>query len=166
MEIQQEKVQKARDLKDDTIVYQGIRLPCKINQGCCDPSTRTQATIVWFSEDTCTTFQVAKNHARVIKSHQKYFIESIPYTKINPKRFRSKPEKNKIIDGMEKKFTRLQFYPETEVACKYPKPLFKTQNSEIHVKHDIRFDKKKGNFFVHPLHPYQNREKDKNSFFR
>ena len=45
--IQLEKV--IRDLKDNTILYQGIRLPCKNEQGYCDPTTRTQATIVWFS---------------------------------------------------------------------------------------------------------------------
>ena len=30
--IQLEKVQLTRDLKDDTILYQGIRLPCKNDQ--------------------------------------------------------------------------------------------------------------------------------------
>ena len=69
--IQLEKIQLARDLKDDTIVYQGIRLPCKIDQGYCNPTRRTQATIVLFPEDTCTTFQVARIHARKIKFHQK-----------------------------------------------------------------------------------------------
>ena len=65
--IQLEKIQLTRDITDNTIFYQGIRLPCKIDQGYCDPTTRTQATIVWFPEDTCTTFQVAKIHARMIK---------------------------------------------------------------------------------------------------
>ena len=59
------------------MIYQGIRLPCKNDHGYCDPTTRTQATIVWFPEDTCTTFQVAKRHARMIKFHEKYFIQSI-----------------------------------------------------------------------------------------
>ena len=57
---QLEKVKLTRDLKDDTILYQGLRLPCKNDRGYCDSRTRTQATIVWFPEDTCTTFQVAK----------------------------------------------------------------------------------------------------------
>ena len=65
--IQLKKIQLTRDLKDYTIIYQGIRLPCKNDQGYCDP---TQATIVWFHEDTCTTFQVAKIHARMIKFHE------------------------------------------------------------------------------------------------
>ena len=42
-----------------------------------------QATIVWFPEDKCTTFQVAKTHARMIKFHQKHFIESIPFEDTN-----------------------------------------------------------------------------------
>ena len=48
LKIQLEKVQLTRVLKDDTILYQRIRLPCKNDQGYCDPTTRTQATIVWF----------------------------------------------------------------------------------------------------------------------
>ena len=73
--IQLEKVQLTRELKDDTILYQGIRLPCKNDQGYCDPTTRTQATIVWFPEETCTVFHEAKIHARMIKFHQKHVIE-------------------------------------------------------------------------------------------
>ena len=47
---------------------------------------RTQATIVWFPEDTCTTFQVAKIHARMKKFHQTYFIESILYENVKLKK--------------------------------------------------------------------------------
>ena len=50
--IQLEKVQLTRDLKDNKILYQAIRLPCKNDQGYCDPTTRTQVTIVWFPEET------------------------------------------------------------------------------------------------------------------
>ena len=78
------KIQFTRDPKYDTILYQGIRLPCKNDQGYCDPTTRTQATIVCFPEETCTTFQVAKIHARKIDFHQNYFFESILYSDENP----------------------------------------------------------------------------------
>ena len=54
------------------MIYQGIRLPCNNDQGYCDPTTRTQATIVWFPEDTCTTFQVAKIKRKIF-----YTINSI-----------------------------------------------------------------------------------------
>ena len=54
------KVQLTHDLKDDNIMYQEKRLPCKTDQGYCDPTTRTQATIDWFPDDTCATFQFAK----------------------------------------------------------------------------------------------------------
>ena len=66
------------------MIYQGIRLLCKNDQGYCEPTTRVQATIVWFPKDTCTIFQVAKIHARMIKFHEKYFIESILYEQVNP----------------------------------------------------------------------------------
>ena len=86
--IQLEKAQMTRDIKDDTILYQGIRLPFKNDQGYCDPTTRTQATIVWFPEETCTIFQVTKTHARMIKLHQNCFIESIPFEDVNPDQIR------------------------------------------------------------------------------
>ena len=35
--IQLEKVQLTRDLSDNTMIYQGITLPCKNDQGYCDP---------------------------------------------------------------------------------------------------------------------------------
>ena len=72
--IQLEKIQLRRDLSDNTMIYQGIRLPCENDQGYFDPTIRTQATIVWFPEDTCTTFQVAKIHARMIKIHENILL--------------------------------------------------------------------------------------------
>ena len=110
--IQPEKIQLTRDLSDNTMIYQGIILPCKNDQGYCDPTTRTQATIVWFPEDTCTTFQVAKIHARMIKFHEKYFIQSIPYEQVNPSRKQSSNFRN--IHNIENKLTRFQIYQETE----------------------------------------------------
>ena len=129
--IQLEKVQLTRDLKDDNITYQGIRLPCKNDQGFCDHTTRTQATIVvWFPEDICTTFQVAKIHARMIKFLQKFFNESIPFEDVNPDQIRRNNYNFRIIHKIENKLTRFQTYPERELACKYNKPLYKTQYSE------------------------------------
>ena len=127
--IQHEKVQLTRDLKDDTIIYQVIRFPCKNDQGYCDPTTRTQATIVWFPEDSCTTFQLAKLHARMIKFHQKYFIESIPFEDVNLDQLRHSNYKFRNIHNIETKLTRFQIYPETELAYKHTKPF---------TKHDIQ----------------------------
>ena len=63
---QLEKVQPTRDLRVDTIIYQGIRLPCKTTKDIAILQRAHKATIVWFPEDTFTTFQVAKVHARMI----------------------------------------------------------------------------------------------------
>ena len=38
--------------------------------------------------------------------------------------------------GNDNNLTRYQIYPETEFACKYWKPLFKTQNSETLVDYE------------------------------
>ena len=146
--IQLEKVQLIRDLKDDTILYQGIRLPCKNDQGYCDPTTRTQATIVWFPEETCTVFQVARTHSRMIKFHQKHFIESIPFEKVNPTQRGSTKFRN--IHNIENKLTHFQIYHETEFACKYKNPLYKTQYSEIFVEYDEGFDMTTGKIKFDP----------------
>ena len=84
LNIQLVKIQLTRDLKDYTKLCQGIRLPCKNDQGYCDPTKRNYANIVWLPVDTCTTFQFGKIHARIIKFHQKYFIESILFDRVNP----------------------------------------------------------------------------------
>ena len=49
--------------------YRGFHLPCKKDQGYCDPTTRTHGIFVWFPEDTCTIFQVAKNQAQMVECH-------------------------------------------------------------------------------------------------
>ena len=146
--IQLEKIQLTRDLSDNTMIYQGIRLLCKNDQGHCDPTTRTQATIVWFPEDTCTTFQLAKIHERMIKFREKYFIESTPYEQVNPSHKRSNDFKN--LHNIENKLTRFQIYQETEFACKYANPLCKTQYSEILVKYEQGFDMTTGKIKVNP----------------
>ena len=146
--IQLEKIQLTCDLPDNTMLYQGIRLPCKNDQGFCDPTTRTQATIVWFPEDTCTTFQVAKIHARMIKFHEKYFIQSIPYEQVNPSRKQSSNFRN--IHNIENKLTRFQIYQETELACKYRNPLHKTQYSEVLVEYEKGFDMTTGKIKIDP----------------
>ena len=127
--IQLEKLQLTRDLKDDTILYQGIRLPCKNAQGYCDPTTRTQAIIVWFPEETCTVFQVAKIHARMIKFHEKSFIESILFAKVNPTQRGS--NKFRKIHKIENKLTLFEIYHETEFACKYKTHSTKTERMNL-----------------------------------
>ena len=78
----QKKVQSTHDLKDDTKLFQVIRLPRKNNQGCCDRAiTRTQASIVRFPEDQCTTFQAAKIHTRMIRIYLKFFKSNLFYLK-------------------------------------------------------------------------------------
>ena len=117
-------------------------------QGYCDPTARTQATIVWFPEETCTVFQVAKIHARMIKFHQKHFIESIPFEEVNPEQIRSNNAKFRNFHNVENKLTRFQIYPVTELACKYKKPIYKTQYSEILVEYEHGFDMNTGHLIV------------------
>ena len=91
-----------------------------------------------------------KRHARTIKIHQKHFKESIPYEDVNPDHFRQRNYNFRNIHIVEKKLTRFQSYPETELACNYNKPLYKTQYSEILVKYEQGFDMNAGNLIIHP----------------
>ena len=63
----------------------------------------------------------------MIKFHQKYFIESTPYEDVNPNQLRHYNFKFKNIHNIENNLTRFQVYPETELARKYTKTLYKTQ---------------------------------------
>ena len=52
----------------------------------------------------------------MIKFHLKYFIEFIPYDEVSPEKIR---QNFKNINNIDNNLTRFQFYPETELACKY-----------------------------------------------
>ena len=122
--IQLEQEQLTQHLKGDIKLNQGNRFFLKNDQGYCDPTTRTQETIVWLPEDTCTTFQIAEIHARMIMLYKNYSIDSITFNIINSERTRSKPNQYKNTHGIENKLQHFQIYPETEIACKKPKTLF------------------------------------------
>ena len=59
--------------------------------------------------------------------------------------------------------TSLQVYPETELACQYTKPLYKTQSSDILVEYEKGFDMKTGKLIFNP-HATNYSNSDKNSY--
>ena len=74
----------------------------------------------------------------MMKFHETYFLESIPYEQVHQSRKQSTDFRN--IHNIEKKLTRFQIYQETEIACKYRNPLYKTQYFEILVEYEKGFD--------------------------
>ena len=54
------------------------------------------------------------------------------------------------IHIIENKLPRFQIYQETEIACKYRNPLYKTQYSEILVEYKKSFDKTTGKIKFDP----------------
>ena len=74
-----------------------------------------------------------------------------PYEDVNPDQIRQSNFKLRNIHNTEKKLTRFQIYPETELACKYNKPLYKTQYSEILVVYEQGFDMNTGKFIINPM---------------
>ena len=87
----------------------------------------------------------------MITFHQTFFIESIPFEDVNPDQIRQSNYKFRNIHNIEKKMTRFQIYPETELACKYTKPLYKTQYSEFPVEYEDGFDMKTGKLVIHQM---------------
>ena len=87
----------------------------------------------------------------MIKFHQKYFIESIPFDEVNPDQIKSDNAKFRNLHNIENKLTRFQIYPEAELACKYKKPIYKTQYSEILVEYEHGFDMNTGHLIVDPM---------------
>ena len=59
--------------------------------------------------------------------------------------------------------TRWQVYPEPELACKYTKPLYKTQYSEILVGYEDGSDMNTGKLILHPMATSRSTT-DKNSY--
>ena len=113
--------------------------------------------------EACTTFQAAKMHTRMLKFRQYYFIASTSFEKVNPDKIRSKGYRHINIDGIEKKLTRFQIYPETEVACKYETPIYKTQYTEILFEYEKYFDMKTGSLIINPTQTYKIHD-DENSY--
>ena len=62
----------------------------------------------------------------MMKFTEKYLIESIPYEHLNPSCRQSTDFK--IIHDRENKLKCFQIYQETEFACKYRNPLYKTHS--------------------------------------
>ena len=65
---------------------------------------------------------------------------------MNRDQIRQSNYKFRNIHNIENKLTRFQIYPETELACKYKKPLYKTQYSE----YEQGFDMNTGKLIIHP----------------
>ena len=115
-------------------------------------------------EDKCPPFQVARIHARMINFYQKYFVESIPYDKVNPNEIRQNRCGYKNIDGIENKLTRFPFYPETELDCKHTTSFYKRQYSEIFVEYEKGFDMKAGKIFINTNPTHHSSNNNKNSY--
>ena len=67
----------------------------------------------------------------MIKFHQKYFFASIPYEDVNADQIRNTNHIFRNIHIKDYKLTRFRVYPETELACKYNRPIYKTKMNRI-----------------------------------
>ena len=94
----------------------------------------------------------------MIKIHQKYFIESIPFEKVNPIEILSTNFRK--THNIEKKLTRFQIIHETEFAFKYKNPLYKTQYSEKLVEYDKGFDMTTGKIKFDPYATHHLKNED------
>ena len=74
--------------------------------------------------------------------------DKISYEQVNPSRKPCNDFRN--IHDIENKLTHFQNYQETENACKYRNPLYKTQYSEILVEYEKGFDMITGKIKFNP----------------
>ena len=92
---------------------------------------------------------------KVIVTLQQEPKQQLNNEQVNPCRKQSNDFKN--IHDIENKLTRFQIYHETEFACNYSNPLYKTQYSEILVEYEKGFDMTTGKIKFDPggkLKPY------------
>ena len=87
----------------------------------------------------------------MLKFDHKTFFESNPFENVNPEQIKQSNYSFRSIHNIENKLTRFQMYPETELACKYTKPLYKLQYSEILVEYEEGFDMNTGKLITHPM---------------
>ena len=92
-------------------------------------------------------------------------IESTTYEDVSSDQIRQSNYKLRNIHNIENKLTRFLIYPETELACKYNKALYKTQFSETLVEYEQDFDMNTGKLIIHP-HATQYSTCDKNSYIQ
>ena len=99
----------------------------------------------------------------MIKLHQNFFIESIPFEDVNPVQIRHTNQKLRNIHNKENKLTRFQLYPETEFACKYKNPQYKTQYLKMLVEYEDGFGMNTGKIIQHQMSTHQSYP-DENSY--
>ena len=75
----------------------------------------------------------------------------VPFEDVNPDQIRQSNCNFRNIHSIENKLTRFQIYPETELARKYNKPVYKTQYLEIFVEYEDCFDMKTGKLIIHQI---------------
>ena len=87
----------------------------------------------------------------MIKFYQKYFIESIFFDDVNSDQLRHSNYRIRNIHKTDNKPIPFQVYPETELECKYTKPLYNTQYSEVLVENEQGFEMITGKIIIHPM---------------
>ena len=90
----------------------------------------------------------SKNTRSNDKISRKIFYRTNSNEQVHPSRKQSTDFRN--IHNLENKLTRFQIYQETEIACKYRNPLYKTQYSEILVEYEKGFDMTTGKIKFDP----------------
>ena len=54
----------------------GIKLPCDLRKGDCQPTPFTKATIVWEPQTHCQLFELISFDAFMVKYQDRYWIET------------------------------------------------------------------------------------------
>ena len=96
----------------------------------------------------------SQNHpckTAISEKKRAFFYVEVPFEGVNPDQIRLSNYRFRNIHNTENKLKCFQIYPETEVACKYNKPLYKTQYSKILVEYEDGFDMNTRKIFMHEM---------------
>ena len=119
------------NLDTEEISLMGIKLPCDLQKGECQPTPFTKATIVREQQTNCQLFVLMRFDAFMVKYQERYWIETnAEGTSVQT---HDSSQKMKMKDTNSKIATRFEVNPLVERACGSLRPIHKTESDDIYI---------------------------------
>ena len=129
-------------LNTEEISLMGIKVPCDLQKGECQPTPFTKATIVWEPQTHCQLFELIRFDAFMVKYEERYWIETnAEWTSVQTQ---DSSQKIKMIDTKSTIATRFEVYPLVERECGSLRPIHKTEYDDIYILYEYGFDMNTG----------------------
>ena len=129
------------NLDTEDISLMGIKLPCDLQKGECQPTPFTKATIVWEPQTHCQLCELIRFGAFMVKYQERYWIETnAEWTSVQ---IPESSQKIKMNDTNSKIATRFEVYTIVERECGSLRPIHKTEYDDIYILYKYGFDMNK-----------------------